>query len=69
MCSVSPVVEKIPAPSNRFLITAPKKRHPVHSLRLAILRLLLFISNLLHSREILEDIGTYTVFKEIPKLH
>lgn len=72
MCSVSIVIEKkIPAPTNRILITAPLKAHQVHLVCLPILRFLLicFQRYNLNLREILGHIGKYTVFKEIPKLH
>lgn len=36
MCSVSSVVEKIPAPSNRIPITAPMNAHQVHLVCLPI---------------------------------
>lgn len=72
MCSVSSVVEKkIPAPTNRILITAPMKAHQVHLVCLPLLRFLLicYESNYVDLTEILGHIGKYTVFKEILKLH
>lgn len=71
MCSVSSVVEKIPAPTTRILITAPMKAHHFHLVCLPVLRFLLisYQSNYLNLTEILGHIGKYTVFKETPKLH
>lgn len=40
MCSVSSVVEKRPAPSNRILISAPMKAHQIHFVCLPVLILL-----------------------------